>query len=78
VALKNGMFNLSYTQRELNPLRHSDVEKYGAKNGMSYLLVSLPSSITQAAAYCIKKEMTLVTLETSSDLDIISAIAKGE
>ena len=44
---------------------------------MSYLLVSLPSSITQAAAYCIKKEMTLANLETISDFDIISAIAKG-
>jgi hypothetical protein len=45
---------------------------------MSYLLVSLPSSITQAAAYCIKKEMTLANLETSSDFEIISAIAKGK
>lgn len=40
--------------------------------------MSLSSSITQAAAYCIKKGMTLVTPETSYDFDIISAIAKGE
>jgi hypothetical protein len=48
------------------------------KNGTSYLLVSLSSNITLAAAYCIKKGMTLVTLETNSEFDIISAIAKGK
>jgi len=40
--------------------------------------VSLSANYSFAAAYCAKKEMTLVSLETEADFNLISNIAKGK
>jgi len=55
-----------------------DAEKLVAKNGTSYISVAVASNYSFAAAYCAKKEMTLASLETEAELNLISSVAKGK
>jgi len=49
-----------------------------SKSGTSYISVSLAANYSFAAAYCAKKEMTLASLETEAELNLISSITKGK
>jgi len=57
---------------------NTDAEKIVSKNGTSFISVSVASNYSFAAAYCAKKEMGFVALETEVELDLISSIVKGK
>jgi len=48
------------------------------KNGTSFISVSVAANYSFAAAYCAKKEMSLASLETEADLNLVSSITKGK
>jgi len=49
-----------------------------SKNGSSFVLVKLTQNYASAAAYCLNKSMTLVSLEAEADFNTISSGIKGE
>jgi len=49
-----------------------------SKNGSSFVLVKLAQNYASAAAYCLNKSMTLVSLEAEADFNTISSGIKGE
>jgi len=59
-------------------LINTDAEKIVSKNGTTFISVSVASNYSFAAAYCAKKEMSFIALETEIELELISSIAKGK